>query len=77
MIGSICFSIFFLMLLSLVSAKVGGSGIQLQLRISFWGTVAMAVTAAVGYLFGWPRRESGFTPIERPQPLIGAACITH
>jgi VIT1/CCC1 family predicted Fe2+/Mn2+ transporter len=47
------FSIFFLVLLGAVSAKAGGSGIAVAVgRISFWGTVAMAVTAAVGYLFG-------------------------
>jgi len=47
------FSIFFLVLLGAVSAKAGGSGIAVAVgRISFWGTVAMAVTAAVGYVFG-------------------------
>jgi VIT1/CCC1 family predicted Fe2+/Mn2+ transporter len=36
-----------------VSAKTGGSGIwKAVIRITFWGTVAMGLTALVGYLFG-------------------------
>ncbi|UOU98997.1 VIT family protein [Chryseobacterium daecheongense] len=47
------FSIIFLMALGAISAKMGGSGIKLAvLRICFWGTVAMGVTALVGHLFG-------------------------
>ena len=47
------FSIIFLMLLGAVAAKTGGSNITKgMLRICFWGTVAMAVTAAVGHFFG-------------------------
>lgn len=47
------FSIAFLMLLGYVSARVGGtdSG-PAVLRITVWGTLAMAITALVGYLFG-------------------------
>ncbi|WP_445385868.1 VIT1/CCC1 transporter family protein [Robiginitalea sp. IMCC44478] len=47
------FAIIFLILLGAVAAKAGGSGIlKAILRITFWGTVAMGLTAAVGYLFG-------------------------
>lgn len=47
------FSIIFLMILGAIAAKTGGSKIGVaMLRICFWGTVAMAVTAAVGHLFG-------------------------
>jgi VIT1/CCC1 family predicted Fe2+/Mn2+ transporter len=36
-----------------VAAKTGGSNIaKAVLRITFWGTVAMGVTAFIGYLFG-------------------------
>jgi VIT1/CCC1 family predicted Fe2+/Mn2+ transporter len=47
------FSIIFLMLLGAVSAKAGGSSIKIAvLRICFWGTVAMGITAFVGRVFG-------------------------
>lgn len=47
------FSILFLMILGALAAKTGGSSItKAVLRISFWGTVAMVLTALVGYLFG-------------------------
>ncbi|KAB1229564.1 VIT1/CCC1 transporter family protein [Chryseobacterium viscerum] len=47
------FSIIFLMLLGAVSAKAGGSSIKIAvLRICFWGTVAMGITALVGRVFG-------------------------
>ena len=47
------FAIVFLALSGTVAAKVGGSNIQKSiLRICFWGTVAMGMTAFVGYLFG-------------------------
>ena len=47
------FAIVFLMLLGAVAAKAGGSSIgKAILRITFWGTVAMGLTALVGYLFG-------------------------
>jgi VIT1/CCC1 family predicted Fe2+/Mn2+ transporter len=42
-----------LAILGSVSAKTGGSGIwKAVIRITFWGTVAMGLTALVGYLFG-------------------------
>lgn len=45
-------SIFFLVLLGGLAAKTGGSSIsKAVIRISFWGTVAMGLTALVGYLF--------------------------
>jgi VIT1/CCC1 family predicted Fe2+/Mn2+ transporter len=47
------FSILFLMVLGAVAARAGGSNIaKAVLRIGFWGTVAMGVTAMVGHLFG-------------------------
>jgi len=47
------FSIIFLMLLGAVSARAGGSKIGIAvLRICFWGTVAMGITALIGHLFG-------------------------
>ena len=47
------FSIVFLMILGAVSARTGGSKIGIAvLRICFWGTVAMGITAFVGHLFG-------------------------
>jgi VIT1/CCC1 family predicted Fe2+/Mn2+ transporter len=47
------FSIVFLMILGAISAKTGGSktGIAVM-RICFWGTVAMGVTALIGHIFG-------------------------
>ena len=46
-------AIFFLILLGAVSAKTGGASISRAIvRITFWGTVAMGLTAFVGYLFG-------------------------
>lgn len=47
------FSIIFLMILGAVSAKTGGSEMGIAvLRICFWGTVAMGITALVGHFFG-------------------------
>ena len=47
------FAIVFLGLLGALAAKTGGSGIgKAVARITFWGTVAMGLTALVGYLFG-------------------------
>ncbi len=46
-------SIFFLAILGAVSAKTGGSKIVNSVfRITFWGTIAMGITALIGYLFG-------------------------
>lgn len=46
------FAIMFLALSGAIAAKAGGSSmIKGILRICFWGTVAMAVTALAGYIF--------------------------
>jgi VIT1/CCC1 family predicted Fe2+/Mn2+ transporter len=46
-------SLFFLALLGLVAARAGGAPILASvLRVSFWGALAMGLTAAVGALFG-------------------------
>ena len=46
-------ALFFLMLLGALAAKTGGSNIlKAIIRITFWGTVAMGLTALAGYLFG-------------------------
>ena len=46
------FAIFFLIILGGLAAKTGGSSILKPiLRITFWGTVAMGLTALVGYFF--------------------------
>ncbi len=45
-------AIVFLILLGAMAAKAGGSSIgKAVLRITFWGTLAMGVTAIIGYLF--------------------------
>lgn len=50
--GQYVFAIVFLIVLGSVAAKAGGSNIMKAVaRITFWGTVAMGVTALVGYLF--------------------------
>ena len=46
------FALFFLTILGAVAAKTGGSSVRKAIiRITFWGTVAMGLTALVGYLF--------------------------
>lgn len=46
-------AIFFLMLLGGIAAKTGGSGVMKAIvRITIWGTMAMGLTALVGYFFG-------------------------
>ena len=47
------FAIIFLALLGIVAAKAGGSSIAKGIiRICFWSTIAMGITAFIGYLFG-------------------------
>lgn len=47
------FVLIFLILLGALAAKTGGSSVsKAVIRIAFWGTVAMGLTALVGYLFG-------------------------
>lgn len=46
------FALLFLVVLGALAAKTGGSSIvKATARITFWGTVAMGLTALVGYLF--------------------------
>ena len=46
-------SLLFLALLGGLAARVGGAGVALgAARVTFWGALAMAVTAGVGALFG-------------------------
>lgn len=46
-------AILFLSVLGGVAAKTGGSNVvNAIVRVSFWGTIAMVLTAIVGYLFG-------------------------
>lgn len=46
------FALFFLIILGALAAKTGGSSIgKAIIRITFWGTLAMGLTATVGYLF--------------------------
>ncbi len=47
------FSILFLLLSGVIAAKTGGSSIlRGMIRICFWGTIAMGITAFIGYVFG-------------------------
>lgn len=47
------FTILFLITLGLLSAKTGGSSVGKSiLRITIWGTLAMGLSALVGYIFG-------------------------
>lgn len=51
--GLYAFAILFLGLLGGIAAKAGGAGIgRAVTRITLWGTVAMILTAMVGYWFG-------------------------
>lgn len=46
-------SLMFLALLGGLAARVGGAGVTVgAIRVTFWGALAMAVTAGVGALFG-------------------------
>jgi VIT1/CCC1 family predicted Fe2+/Mn2+ transporter len=47
------FTLLFLILLGATSAKAGGSSLSKAIwRITLWGTLAMGLSAGVGYLFG-------------------------
>lgn len=47
------FTIIFLISLGVTSAKTGGSSIKKAvLRITVWGTIALGISALVGYIFG-------------------------
>jgi VIT1/CCC1 family predicted Fe2+/Mn2+ transporter len=46
-------SLIFLALLGGLAARAGGAGVIIgAMRVTFWGALAMALTAAVGWLFG-------------------------
>lgn len=46
-------SLIFLALLGMVAARAGGASIAVgAIRVTFWGALAMAITAGVGRLFG-------------------------
>ena len=46
-------SLAFLALLGGLAARVGGAGVAIgAVRVTFWGALAMAVTAGIGWLFG-------------------------
>ena len=43
----------FLIILGTTAAKTGGSSVKKAiLRITVWGTIAMGLSALVGYIFG-------------------------
>jgi len=47
------FTIVFLIILGTISAKTGGSSVRKAIvRITIWGTLAMGLSALVGYFFG-------------------------
>lgn len=47
------FAMLFLIVLGTTAAKAGGSSVgRAIIRITFWGTAAMGITAFIGYLFG-------------------------
>jgi VIT1/CCC1 family predicted Fe2+/Mn2+ transporter len=46
-------SLVLLALLGALAARAGGAGVMIgAIRVTFWGGLAMAVTAAIGWLFG-------------------------
>ncbi len=46
-------SLLFLALLGVVGARIGGADmLKAAIRVTFWGAIAMAVTAGIGALFG-------------------------
>jgi VIT1/CCC1 family predicted Fe2+/Mn2+ transporter len=46
-------SLFFLAFLGALAARVGGAGMMAGMtRVTFWGALAMGITAGVGELFG-------------------------
>ncbi|MDA0714234.1 MAG: VIT1/CCC1 transporter family protein, partial [Bacteroidetes bacterium] len=47
------FATVFLAVLGIVAARTGGSNkLKAVIRITFWGTVAMGITALIGHYFG-------------------------
>ncbi|WP_366932234.1 VIT1/CCC1 transporter family protein, partial [Sphingomonas sp.] len=52
-IGIAAGSIVFLAALGIVGARAGGAPVlRATIRVTFWGAIAMAITAGVGLLFG-------------------------
>ena len=46
-------SLLFLALLGAVGARTGGADVvRATARVTFWGALAMAITAAIGAIFG-------------------------
>jgi VIT1/CCC1 family predicted Fe2+/Mn2+ transporter len=46
-------SLALLALLGGLAARVGGAGVMIgAIRVTFWGGLAMAMTAGIGWLFG-------------------------
>ncbi|HEY9460404.1 MAG TPA: VIT1/CCC1 transporter family protein, partial [Paralcaligenes sp.] len=46
-------SLFFLAFLGLIAARAGGAPLLVSImRVTFWGALAMGITAGVGSLFG-------------------------
>ncbi len=46
-------SLLFLALLGAIGARAGGANVaKATLRVTFWGALAMALTAGIGTLFG-------------------------
>lgn len=46
-------SLIFLAILGALGARTGGAGVfKPTVRVTFWGALAMAVTSAVGAMFG-------------------------
>ena len=53
-------SLLFLALLGVVGAKTGGANmLKAAIRVTFWGALAMAVTAGIGAVFGTKFRRVG------------------
>jgi VIT1/CCC1 family predicted Fe2+/Mn2+ transporter len=48
----------FLALLGAIGARAGGANVvRATARVTFWGALAMALTAGIGAVFGTPSRE--------------------
>ncbi len=53
MVGVSVASLMFLALLGAIGARAGGANVmKTTLRVTFWGALAMALTARIGALFG-------------------------
>lgn len=53
LVGTACAALMSLALLGAVGARAGGAGVlRAVVRVTFWGAIAMGVTAGIGRLFG-------------------------